>query len=223
MHTFQSRITTKLLSTRHVHVHRSTCPQHTPRNICLHVPASTCPQVYMSTWSTHQQIVHTSTCPHIHKSTRPQVHRFTLPHVYTLKGSPVHRSAHPDVHMPDYTSTGSRHTSIGPHIHIFTGPHIHMSICPLMHSSTCPQLHSSSDPHIYRSAWGGGLAQNCRPSSISAPAVLLLAVASLSLLFHFSAHVCCTDLPEVVPLIELNRTINQRMITGTFMANSLKW
>lgn len=37
------------------------------------------------------------------------------------------------------------------------------------------------------------------------------------------AHVCCTDLPEVVPLIELNKTSNQYMITGTFAAATLKW
>ena len=134
------------------------CPHDTCMSTGLHVH-NTHPEIFvhtyprphvhtcMSTWSTHQQIVHTSTCPHIHKSTRPQVHRFTLPHVYTLKGSPVHSSAHPDIHMPDYTSTGSRHTSTGPHIHIFTGPHIHMSICPLMHSSTAPQLHTSTGPH----------------------------------------------------------------------------
>jgi len=35
--------------------------------------------------------------------------------------------------------------------------------------------------------------------------------------------VYCTDLPEVVPLIELNSNINQNMITGTFVAKSLKW
>ena len=33
----------------------------------------------------------------------------------------------------------------------------------------------------------------------------------------------CTDLPEVVPLIEINRDINQNMITGTFVGKSLKW
>jgi len=37
------------------------------------------------------------------------------------------------------------------------------------------------------------------------------------------AHVCCTDLPAVVPLIELNRDINQHMITGSFKASPLKW
>lgn len=37
------------------------------------------------------------------------------------------------------------------------------------------------------------------------------------------AHVCCTDLLEVVPLIELNKTTNQHMITGTFTAATLKW
>ncbi|KAL9951975.1 hypothetical protein ACROYT_G044738 [Oculina patagonica] len=37
------------------------------------------------------------------------------------------------------------------------------------------------------------------------------------------AHVCCTDLTEVVPLITLNGEINKHMITGTFKANSLKW
>ena len=41
--------------------------------------------------------------------------------------------------------------------------------------------------------------------------------------FHFSAFVCSTDLPEVVALIELNRDSNQNMITGTFVAKSLKW
>ena len=38
-----------------------------------------------------------------------------------------------------------------------------------------------------------------------------------------SAHVYCTDLPTVVPLIELNRDINQHMITGSFTAVPLKW
>ncbi|CAH3130539.1 unnamed protein product [Porites lobata] len=37
------------------------------------------------------------------------------------------------------------------------------------------------------------------------------------------AHVCCTDLPTVVPLIESNRQINQHLITGSFTANSLEW
>ena len=38
-----------------------------------------------------------------------------------------------------------------------------------------------------------------------------------------SAAVCCTDLTSVVPLIELNKTINQHLITGSFSAASLKW
>ncbi|XP_068727858.1 protein N-lysine methyltransferase METTL21D-like [Montipora capricornis] len=37
------------------------------------------------------------------------------------------------------------------------------------------------------------------------------------------AHVCCTDLPGVVPLIELNRGVNQHMIMGSFTTASLKW
>ncbi|XP_029213025.2 protein-lysine methyltransferase METTL21D-like [Acropora millepora] len=37
------------------------------------------------------------------------------------------------------------------------------------------------------------------------------------------AAVCCTDLTSVVPLIELNKTVNQHLITGSFSAASLKW
>ena len=54
--------------------------------------------------------------------------------------------------------------------------------------------------------------------------LFIVVIASLILLlFHFSACVCCTDLPEVVPLIEVNRDINQNLISGTFVAKSLKW
>ena len=53
---------------------------------------------------------------------------------------------------------------------------------------------------------------------VVSPQIILLLLS-----FTFSALVCCTDLPEVVPLIELNRATNQHMITGTFTATSLKW
>ena len=44
-----------------------------------------------------------------------------------------------------------------------------------------------------------------------------------SILSLLSAAVCCTDLTSVVPLIELNKTINQHLITGSFSVASLKW